>query len=85
VTTAIFGLLVFVVATLTFLFMHHFYQPVAVPEKDPRLRERKTYHSIPEGKLEHIRNSFTTIHTVSEAIMNMVYWPYIRNTEIDKN
>ena len=62
-----FGLLMFVLAILTFLFMYHFYQPVNVAEKDPR--DRKFYQPKPAGKLDHIRDSFSTFQSVSEAIL----------------
>ena len=62
-----FDLLCFVLATLSFLFMYHFHQAVAVAEKGPQ--GRKCYQPKPQGKLDHIRDSFTTFQSVSEAML----------------
>ena len=62
-----FDVLCFFLATLSFLFMYHFNQPAAEAEKDPCAG--KFYQPKPQGKLEHIRDSFTTFQSVSEAIL----------------
>ena len=62
-----FGLVLYILAILTFLFMYHFYQQSPVTEKDPR--DRKFYDQKPQEKLDHIRDTFNSFQSVSEAIL----------------
>ena len=64
------GLFFFIICTLSFYFMYYFYQPrPAQPEQDPRDRNTQRSKLKPVAKADHIRDTFTTLQSVSEAIM----------------
>ena len=62
------GLLLFIICTLTFYFMYYFYHPLQA-EKDPNDRSSHQTKRKVVAQEHHIRDSFTTLQSVSEAIL----------------
>ena len=64
------GVFLFIICTLTFYFMYYFYQPKpSRPEQDPRDRNpNKSKRHLAE-KNDHIKDSFSSLQSVSDAIL----------------
>ena len=64
------GLFLFIICTLTFYFMYYFYQPRPTrPELDPRDRKPNKSKLQFADTDDHIKDSFSTLQSVSEAIL----------------
>ena len=64
------GLILFILSTLTFYLMYYFYQPKRTrSDLDPRDRNSHQSELKLGGKVDHIKDIFTSIECVSEAIV----------------
>ena len=69
-TTMEIGLLLFIISTLTFYLMYYFYQPrTSSQQQDQRKREGRQFKECLAGCGNPIKDSFSSLQLVSEAIL----------------